>query len=122
MNFALAHSSCGKIFRSLRSEVQQPSGCLFNLPVPELTRGAGIQLNERVSLRREAVAEVVQDWSTPHILAVPRHRGSLLFDWRQRLRPMRAGSAKGIQGVSNQNAEARYNYHRCDCLKHKRLP
>src|ERR1700677_919102 len=69
MNFALAHSSCGKIFRSLRSEVQQPSGCLFNLPVPELTRGAGIQLNERVSLRREA--EIL---SSPKSCRISRRR------------------------------------------------
>jgi hypothetical protein len=34
MNFALAHSSCGKICRSVRSEAQQrpPSGGLFVWP------------------------------------------------------------------------------------------
>jgi hypothetical protein len=37
-------------------------------------------------------------------------RGSLLFDWRQPPRPMRAGlGSKGIQGVSHQNADAQYN-------------
>jgi hypothetical protein len=29
---------------------------------------------------------------------------------------------KGVQGVSYQKADAQYNYHCCDGLKHKRLP
>jgi hypothetical protein len=63
-------------------------------------------------------------WSTPHLSDLSlRFEGSLLFDRRQRPRLMRARSgSKGIQGVSHQNANAQYNYHCRDGLKHKRPP
>jgi hypothetical protein len=88
---------------------------------------ANIQLRIEFRLRRED--EIL---SSPQSRWIGRGRtfrpflairGSLLFDWRQRPRPMRAGlGSKGIQGVSHQNADAQYNYHCCDGLKHKRPP
>src|SRR6202034_3378146 len=55
--------------------------------VPELARSAGIQLDERVSLRRTdeilSSVSVVLDWSTrPAGHAYPHDWGPLLFYWR----------------------------------------
>jgi hypothetical protein len=78
MNFALAHSSCGKISRLVRSEAPAETAfeAVFCLPVPELTRSVGINLNERLSLRRRAKAPSV---SAPDIVPIIR-----THPWRSR--------------------------------------